>query len=325
MKNIPYFSVLIPVYNVEKYLAECIESVLEQTFSSFEIVLINDGATDNSKEICEKYVAVNDHIQLKSIENSGLSVARNTALELAKGEYVLFLDSDDLLVKDALERLYSYCSDGNLDILFFNAEAFYESGFKSKHLPNYERIVTHSPQSGEDYFYEQVRQESFIPSACLYVHKREVSSTIRFYPGIYHEDNLFTCQLLLVDRSKSVLAIDDKLYLRRMREDSITSVDKRPEHAEGYWVVLNELINMQSQGDLSETASKGMHQYINLIIYHYLNVRIQVARAVRPSPNFISCIKLHPRSILSVRVLITGVLPFIQPILKKTALKLLGR
>ena len=99
-------SLIIPIYNEEKYLEECLDSVLNQTFTDFEIICINDGSTDSSLKILEKYKSISDKLKVITQENRGLGHARNRGLEIAKGEYICFLDGDDWLAKEAFEKLY---------------------------------------------------------------------------------------------------------------------------------------------------------------------------------------------------------------------------
>ena len=112
----PVISIIVPVYNVEKYLDRCIQSILVQSFKKFELVLINDGSTDNSLKICQKYREEDNRIVLISQPNKGLSAARNTGLENIHGEYVCFIDSDDFVEKNYLRSLYNNLEKNKADI-----------------------------------------------------------------------------------------------------------------------------------------------------------------------------------------------------------------
>lgn len=120
MENKVKVSVIIPVYNTEKYVEKCINSVLNQTLKEIEVIIINDGSTDNSLEIINKF-SVDERIKIISRENKGASKTRNEGLNLSKGKYLYYLDSDDYLEgNDALESLYKKCEDENLDIVIFD-------------------------------------------------------------------------------------------------------------------------------------------------------------------------------------------------------------
>lgn len=118
-------SIIIPVFNSEKYIDECIKSLLYQDFSEYEIICINDGSTDNSRKILEQYASKHEHIKVFDKKNEGSGSARNFGLKQAKGKYVLFLDSDDWLEQDTLETLYATAEENNSELVLFNAMEHY--------------------------------------------------------------------------------------------------------------------------------------------------------------------------------------------------------
>ena len=123
----PAVSVIIPVYMVEDYLRECLDSAVKQTLSDIEIICVDDGSADSSAQIVEEYAAKYSTVQLIRKENGGQSSARNLGLDVAKGKYIYFLDSDDYLDLNTLEELYNKAEAENLDILCFNCVPFFES------------------------------------------------------------------------------------------------------------------------------------------------------------------------------------------------------
>lgn len=123
---IPKISVIIPVFNTEKYLRECLNSVLFQSLYEIEIICANDGSTDNSLDILQEYAKKDTRIKIINKQNEGPGITRNSAVKIAKGEYLLFLDSDDFLEKDALETLYNQIETDKSDIIFFNINYIYE-------------------------------------------------------------------------------------------------------------------------------------------------------------------------------------------------------
>ena len=116
----PFFSVILPIYNVEPFLEECIHSVLDQEFTDYELILVDDGSTDACPEICDRYAAEYAHIRTVHKENGGLSSARNAGLEVAKGQYIWWVDSDDWVEPDSLKTLYKACEDGRADMVKLN-------------------------------------------------------------------------------------------------------------------------------------------------------------------------------------------------------------
>lgn len=123
------FSVLVPVYNVEKYLKNCLDSILNQTYEDYEIILVDDGSTDKSGNICDEYKRKNpDVINVVHKKNAGLLLARRTAIKMAKGDYIVNCDSDDFLEKNALEKIANIISEYNPDIIQYNLHLYYEDG-----------------------------------------------------------------------------------------------------------------------------------------------------------------------------------------------------
>lgn len=218
-------SIIIPIYNVESYLAECLDSVERQTFHDIEVILVNDGSTDNSGEIARSYVEKNENFFLIERKNGGLSAARNTGLAKATGEYIYFLDSDDYLVDDAIEKLYFAAKKDNLDLVKFSSYTF--EGFSKdlnwneiggyKYAGDYPDVIR-----GMDTLQLLIDNgDTSIVSSCLIFIKRDIitKNNLRFFEGIIHEDNLFHWQLLLV--CERVRILNEPLYCRRYREDSI--------------------------------------------------------------------------------------------------------
>ena len=121
----PSISIIIPVYNVESYLERCVDSVLAQTFEDFEVILVNDGSTDNSPEICDEYLTVDNRIKIIHKDNGGLSSARNSGLDIAKGRYIMFVDSDDWIERNMCQLLYDRIVNTECEMIC--CELFYET------------------------------------------------------------------------------------------------------------------------------------------------------------------------------------------------------
>ena len=117
-------SIIVPVYNVEDYLTECIESAIKQTYHNLEIILVDDGSTDTSGKICDMYACKDDRIKVFHKQNGGLSDARNTGIEKATGEYIYFLDSDDMLPTGAIEKMLNACVQEDADMAIAGVEKF---------------------------------------------------------------------------------------------------------------------------------------------------------------------------------------------------------
>ncbi len=217
-------SVIIPAYNVEEYIGECIDSVLNNSLKDIEIIVINDGSTDKTAEIIAEYAKKDKRINAKSKENGGLSSARNAGIEAASGEYLLFVDSDDYLEPQAIEYLYCEAKANRLDQLFFCARSFLDGvdAESASNIGNYERnAVYDGVMTGREFFVKMSKNADFKPSACLQIVRRDLlgENGIKFVEGIFYEDNPFTVQcLFFADR---VRYDNINLYNRRIRRNSV--------------------------------------------------------------------------------------------------------
>ena len=212
-------SVIVPVYNVEAYLERCVESILQQTYAHFELILINDGSTDSSGQICDHLASQYENIKVYHIENAGVSNARNTGIKLATGAWVTFIDSDDFVTQDYLATLASAVEGLNVGFVIAPLH----------HIKN--GIVTDLPSHSEKtelWSTEETMKEllmttrtSFFPVAKLF--KRDLLADEKFNTN-YHlaEDALFLTELLLKTRCSCVF-IDKPVYYYDHREGSATT------------------------------------------------------------------------------------------------------
>ncbi len=177
-------SVIVPVYHVEKYLARCIESILTQTYTNFELLLVNDGSTDGSLKICENYQVQDNRVKCFHKNNGGLSDARNYGLERMEGKYVTFIDSDDFVGSDYLKILFEMMEDDSPDVTIIGVEDFYKDKAPMHHPQKDVRSVIKS----ENIFRELVMFDKFTWSACGKLFKRELFEKNRFPVGALYED-----------------------------------------------------------------------------------------------------------------------------------------
>ena len=212
------FSVIIPIYNVSAYLPECLESVACQSFQDFEVICVDDGSTDDSYALAKHYVAGNAYWHLIHQDNQGLGSARNTGLENASGDYVLFLDSDDRLRPDALRILSENIADE--DLLCFNGQRFFDETGEYKDA---DRLESDSYLSGWEYYSNNALKHRDFAFVCVvlrcYRRAYLLDHGLWFKAGIFHEDNLFTPFVCYFARSVKV--IPDILYDYRVRGNSI--------------------------------------------------------------------------------------------------------
>lgn len=214
-------SVVIPVYNVEKYLAECVDSVLGQSYQDYEIILVDDGSPDNCPAICDSYAARDPRVRVIHRENGGLSAARNTGLAAARGEYIYFLDSDDYIEPTALADLVATAQQEQADVVFFDGYVFFDECEEDNSVSRYERKETYSAQNGRSILPQLLKNEEYRTAVPLMLFRTDYLRThaLTFREGIIHEDELFT--FLVYNADGRVAHCHKQLYARRIRPASI--------------------------------------------------------------------------------------------------------
>ena len=242
----PLVSIIIPVYNVENYLEECLDSVINQTFQDLEVIAINDGSHDRSLEILTEYRTKYPKLTVVSQENAGQSASRNRGVEMATGKYIYFLDADDYLLPEAIGNLIAQMENHHLDLIRFGAEPFVDEG-ASFDIYKRQYDFSQSFQQGKVYEKEEFLSTSFkaySASPCLYVMKQEllVQNGIQFKTGILHEDEVFTLEVFL--HTNKAMYDPAFYYKRRYRSDSVMTAQKA-KHSQksfdSYYKVIVEL------------------------------------------------------------------------------------
>lgn len=212
-------SVIVPVYNVEEYLEECLNSILLQTYTNLEILIVNDGSTDNSLEILQKFSQKDSRITIFTKENGGLSSARNLAIDEAKGEYFTFIDSDDYIEENYIEYLMKSLIDNEADISIVNS--YHMINGKRKDIINNDGNVSiFSRREVLERMYS--KENDFIgilQSAQGKLYKKKLFKNIRYPLGKKYEDAFTTYKLYL--NSKKIVYTNIALYAYRIREGSI--------------------------------------------------------------------------------------------------------
>lgn len=214
----PKISVIVPIYNVEKYLEKCIDSIINQTYSNLEIILVNDGSVDNSKNICDQYAISDKRIKVIHKENGGLSDARNYGLNIATGDYVSFIDSDDYIHPMFYEILWKMIEENEGDIAQCNFTKYYENN----DIVNIKNIEFHK----QPHILTNIQALDYLTSDLNYIvvwnklYKIELFDHVRFPKGKLHEDEYTTYKVLF--KSKKIIVTSIPLYYYLQRTDSIT-------------------------------------------------------------------------------------------------------
>ncbi len=289
----PLVSIIIPIYNVENYIDDCLQSVVGQTYRNLEIICINDGAIDNSYKIAEKYARNDARIKIISQENRGLSATRNRGIEIASGKYCYFLDSDDELYDNSIETMLKYMLEFQLDILYFSGDVKYQDDKLRAMLPNENQIWTRNifldcVYSGKEYFMKVFEKEPFSSPVQIQFYRMEYlrKNHMTFSEGYIHEDIFFTYKAALY--AEKVMAVNDFLYLRRVRKDSIVTKVNSEKNFEGrftaYFDIL--LLNAAYENDENNVLENLMNIYLDYAYENAVRVYRQLDRNVKDKIKF---------------------------------------
>ncbi len=263
------FSVIIPIYNVEDYLEETIESVINQTIGfedNIELILVNDGSPDNSEAICLKYKELYpDNIKYIKKENGGVSSARNLGIENAEGELINFLDSDDKWSLNSFEAVYNAYLE-HPDIKLFSTKMVFFDGRKGNHLLNYKYVKNRVIDIFKNYKYPQ------LSSSSIFIVK-EVIGDLRYCPNIkYSEDNRFINEIILKERYFMVLS--KPIYYYRRRNDKSSAIQGQVYNESYYKVTPKEVY--QYLFDYSRKLHGKVISYIQYLVLYDLSWRITI-------------------------------------------------
>lgn len=257
-------SVVVPIYNVEAYLARCIDSILKQTYSNLEIILVDDGATDCSGEIVDRYAGLDNRIIPIHKINGGLSDARNAGIDIATGDYICFVDSDDLIHPQYVETLLDLCVSNDCDV----AQCRFESST--------EETFSENSGTGEVTFYDSIGILNAIYSALNVetivawnkLYKRELFEQIRYPKGRIHEDEATSYKLFY--KAQKVARIDKVLYLYYQNAGSITKKTYSLKRLD-ILLALEERMQFFRNNGLDELYAKDSYKYLcKILIQIYL-------------------------------------------------------
>ncbi len=266
----PKVSVIIPVYNLEDYIDVSVASVLQQTYRNIELILVNDGSKDNSLDKCKLWAEKDDRVVVISQENAGVSAARNVGLDAVTGDYVMFVDGDDLLEKNAISTLFSMFDDPDV-VLSVGAMAKitdYQYSFKQLNQPiSYEDTILRL---------QKLLLEQVDMGACSKLYKSEYLLTIRFEKGrAINEDKFFLFRYLLLSRGK-VAVTTDEIYGYYFRETSVTNEVFKPKYLDA--VYFSEQI--------IESLKEHNPQLIPYGIYNLMASRLMVLKKIVRTKSF---------------------------------------
>lgn len=268
MEKAPLISIIIPVYNAEKYLSQCVESILEQTYENIEIILVNDDSTDNSGFLCNDFKQVSDKIQVIHKKNEGAALTRNRGLLEAKGEWIIFQDADDFWDdKNGLEELMKYYNsiDYEVDLVFFNYKRYFQSSNIYMERPDFPNILVTSVD--KNIKLKQIFLNSFIPAppwGKLIKKKLLTNNNILFPNQRSSEDIPWFIQLIQKSTNFSFVNIRFHVY-RKQVESSLTYEFNKKKYDTLFDIVYEESEKWK------EIKNNNIHEYImSFLAYQYL-------------------------------------------------------
>lgn len=293
-------SVVVPVYNVENFIDKCIDSIEQQSYQNLDIILIDDGSTDNSGKICDEWASRDKRIKVIHKENGGLSDARNVGIEIAKGKYVTFIDSDDYILPGFIKYLYDLIENNNADISVCQLINVDENNFELSKGGNQIDIVV---EGNQECMKEYLSGNAIDTVAWRKLYRSALfKSGIRYPIGKYHEDVWTTYKLIA---SCDTIAIGSKaLYAYRQRNGSIVNSSFSPKHMDAVYGAIErqkfiekyypKLKNLSSTGiiyasnicvmKMSKAKAKDIKSYLKLMqplyrkyLYSYLRSNVRTA------------------------------------------------
>ena len=251
-------SVIVPVYNVETYLEECLDSIQNQTYTDLEVILVNDGSTDGSKAICERYCKENRHFHLLNQENQGLSAARNTGVAASRGEFIVFVDSDDMILANYLETLMHYMRE-DVDIVesqfTVSNEEFLAKSFKEPSI-----LFEGNSQEAVKIFTKHVLNVNAVTK----LYRRSIVEAVPYIDGVIFED--VYCGIGMLKYIRKIIKIDYKGYYYRQRQASIMHRTFTPKNLD-IFTVSDKLLEMYS--DREELLPYIASFLVHLATMHY--------------------------------------------------------
>lgn len=272
-------SVIVPVYKAEPYLRACVESVLAQTYADFQLILVDDGSPDGCGGICDEYAAKDSRIQVIHQENQGLSGARNAGIDIARGEFITFIDSDDLVDQRYLEILMDAAA-GGADVAICRHREFSDG----EALPRCQGTPAQKAFRAGDALIGLYEGSAQVPvNACCKLFRRELLGDTRFPPGRLHEDQAFTPYILY--RAEKIVFCDAALYHYRVNPASITRNTFSLRRYDDLWAIEN-CIRFFEERKEAEILSAARNKRRRLICVYAIYARrdgVQVPETYRIS------------------------------------------
>lgn len=266
----PMISVIVPVYKVEPYLCQCVDSIRNQTYANLEIILVDDGSPDGCPQICDEYAALDTRIKVIHKKNGGLSDARNVGMAVSKGEYLCFVDSDDALPQGAVEDLLKLAVAEEADLVIGGHCRFEEEIPADATIETEKRLMSRT-EAMADFFANGC-------AAWARLYRREVHGELLFPVGEINEDEAIVLKLL--DRCNTIAKIDTVVYYYRCRPESITTSAFSAKKMDWYYHCRNNLEWVKTR--YPNLASLATGRLAGCVVF----LLDEIAKAKQPFPEF---------------------------------------
>ena len=279
---LPKISIIIPVYNKEKYLFDSLKSIINQTLKEIEIICINDDSTDNSLQILNSFKNEDDRIIIINQKKEGINSARNNGLKIAKGQYILFFNCEKILTSDALKKLYIHSEENNLEILYFNTNLINEKyKHKNQKFQNYNYYQTNISNEiindGNKFFFNLIEENiySISPNYQLINHYLIIKNNITFFKNIKYEDKIFSFKL--ISHVKRISKINETLYFKIFNDKSNNKMENLLDRLYDFIINIRELLIESLKYDVNNIIYQYLELYINnleeIIFSIYQNIQ----------------------------------------------------
>ena len=275
----PELSIIVPIYKVEKYLDECIQSILHQTFTDFELILVDDGSPDACPQMCDAAAEQDSRVRVIHQKNGGLSAARNTGIEAARGNWLGFVDSDDFVAPDMYEKLYHAAVNAGADCAVCSVQLIHEDGSRMDTLPQWK--VYGGGYTGEDIL-KTITWQNNAPYLVAWnkLYRREVFRTLRYPVGRINEDVFVFAELF--DTIKMVACVEQPLYFYRQRKDSIMQSKCTLRNLDEMWSFVHCFECFQRSGRMEMLPFVESRIFAKLTgVYYRLSAQEQHSDAMR--------------------------------------------
>jgi len=266
-------TIIVPVYNGERFIGKCFNSIINQTFKNLEIIIINDGSTDDSSKICDKFAKLDERITVIHQENSGLSAVRNKGLDMAKGDLIGFVDCDDYIHPRMYEILYKHLYDYNADIAMCEVTKVHNSNIngnirESDKTINQQNIYCLKQEEAFKNLFNEKNLIMVVPWNKLY--KKDVFKNIRYPEGKIKDDEFVIHHI--IHAIKKIVFTDAIFYYYNHNENSITNKKYNLQNLDAIEAIKDRLLLFELK-KYQKLLSKGANSYLHLIIMHYYAVQ----------------------------------------------------